>query len=217
MGDLYDNLGVTATATEAEILAAGRRAQKEHHPDKGGDRIKFERVTRALAVLRDPQRRAEYDRTGDFSSISPEAQEQSEALALLSGELLAIMSNFQIDPTRVDIMKEIRERLSEMKRGAAVKRTNFQAGVKRIETYLARLKTKDESRPNHLREVLRGHLKAQLASLADLDRTERVIDLAAEHLENYGWEVDAQPQTWSQASSDYAWGRTTPRGLLDLL
>jgi molecular chaperone DnaJ len=66
--DYYEVLGVTRTATEAEIKRAYRTLAVKHHPDKNpGDAAaeeKFKECAEAYAVLSDSQKRAQYDRFG---------------------------------------------------------------------------------------------------------------------------------------------------------
>jgi molecular chaperone DnaJ len=66
--DYYEILGITRTATEAEIKRAYRTLAVKHHPDKNpGDAAseeKFKECAEAYAVLSDSQKRAQYDRFG---------------------------------------------------------------------------------------------------------------------------------------------------------
>ncbi|MCW5879729.1 MAG: J domain-containing protein [Anaerolineae bacterium] len=64
--DLYAILGVAANATPDQIEAAYRTLARQYHPDvnrapEAADRMRD--INAAYRVLRDPQRRAEYDRT----------------------------------------------------------------------------------------------------------------------------------------------------------
>src|SRR5512144_2514683 len=64
----YEVLGVTRSARENEIKSAFRRLAKECHPDRcNGDpdaERRFKEVNEAYEALKDPQRRAAYDRYG---------------------------------------------------------------------------------------------------------------------------------------------------------
>ena len=66
--DLYDILGVSRDADDAELKKAYRRLARQYHPDVNPDpaaQEKFGEVSRAYEVLSDPQKRAAYDRGGD--------------------------------------------------------------------------------------------------------------------------------------------------------
>ena len=66
--DFYVVLGVQRDASEADIKKAYRKLAMECHPDRNnGDKAseeKFKLVTEAYEVLRDPEKRAAYDRFG---------------------------------------------------------------------------------------------------------------------------------------------------------
>src|SRR2546422_1628827 len=66
--DFYVVLGVQRDASEADIKKAYRKLAMECHPDRNnGDKAaeeKFKLVTEAYEVLRDPDKRASYDRFG---------------------------------------------------------------------------------------------------------------------------------------------------------
>lgn len=61
--DLYLTLGIPRNATREEIKNAYRKLAMEHHPDRGGDPIKFNIVSEAYKVLLDPFLRNKYDKT----------------------------------------------------------------------------------------------------------------------------------------------------------
>ncbi len=66
--DFYDVLGVARDADDGEIKKAYRKLAMEHHPDRNnGDKAseeRFKEITEAYEVLRDPEKRAAYDRYG---------------------------------------------------------------------------------------------------------------------------------------------------------
>src|SRR5687768_6439876 len=66
--DYYDLLQVPRGADEAAIKAAYRRLAKECHPDRyngcSDKEARFKAINEAYDVLKDPQKRAAYDRFG---------------------------------------------------------------------------------------------------------------------------------------------------------
>lgn len=67
MGDtkLYDLLGVSRSATDAEIKKNYRKLAKEFHPDKNPEEgERFKEISFAYEVLSDPEKRQIYDRYG---------------------------------------------------------------------------------------------------------------------------------------------------------
>ena len=67
MSEFYGLLGISREASEAEIKKAYRKLAMEYHPDRNASpqaEAKFKQITEAYEVLRDPQKRAVYDRYG---------------------------------------------------------------------------------------------------------------------------------------------------------
>ena len=67
VSEFYALLGVARDASEAEIKKAYRKLAMEYHPDRNPApeaEAKFKEITEAYEVLRDPQKRAAYDRYG---------------------------------------------------------------------------------------------------------------------------------------------------------
>lgn len=81
-GNHYTVLGVAHNASEAELAKAYRTLALKYHPDKNQGNTKdaeigFKRISEAYSVLRDPEKRAEYDRTGGTRSyVSYDEAEQ---------------------------------------------------------------------------------------------------------------------------------------------
>ena len=69
MTDFYQTLGLPRTASDDEIKQAYRKLATQYHPDRNGGskdaEEKFKDITEAYDILRDPQKRAAYDRYGE--------------------------------------------------------------------------------------------------------------------------------------------------------
>jgi DnaJ-class molecular chaperone len=57
----YTILGVTEKATAEEIKRAYRKLASQHHPDKGGDKTRFQEIQSAYDTLSNPSKRQQYD------------------------------------------------------------------------------------------------------------------------------------------------------------
>ncbi len=66
--DFYETLGVSRSCDEKELKGAFRKLAMQYHPDRNnGDRsaeLKFKELNEAYEILKDPQKRAAYDRFG---------------------------------------------------------------------------------------------------------------------------------------------------------
>jgi DnaJ-class molecular chaperone len=93
--DHYRTLGVQRTATQREIVGAYRKFLRTHHPDMDSavtDRSELLRIMEAFAVLRNPAKRAAYDRelarhaSGAHATKSPPQETPAPARAKPSGQ-----------------------------------------------------------------------------------------------------------------------------------
>ena len=72
--DHYRILGVNRRAGAGEIKSAYRLLAKKNHPDKGGDKERFQKIQEAYNVLGDDNKRAEYDEGGGTAQRTRQGQ-----------------------------------------------------------------------------------------------------------------------------------------------
>jgi curved DNA-binding protein CbpA len=91
--DPYIVLGVARQASGEEIGRAYRRAARASHPDGGGagsSAQRFQAVSDAYEVLRDPVRRAVYDRSHPLAPSRMDAREGSVRYAAPGSQHLVL-------------------------------------------------------------------------------------------------------------------------------
>ena len=70
MNNPYQTLGINRDANADEIKRAYRKLASQHHPDKGGDKNKFQEIEQAYRTLSDPNSRAQFDNPHPFGGIN---------------------------------------------------------------------------------------------------------------------------------------------------
>ena len=68
MKDYYKILGVSEDASADEIKKAFRKLAVEHHPDRGGNELKFKEANEAYDTLKNKSKRQEYDTLRKYGS-----------------------------------------------------------------------------------------------------------------------------------------------------
>lgn len=69
MQDYYSILGVSKDASDGDIKKKYRQLAREYHPDKGGDKEKFQQIQEAYETLSDEQKRRAYDNPQSQNNI----------------------------------------------------------------------------------------------------------------------------------------------------
>lgn len=194
---LYDDLGVAPDATPEQIKAAGRKRQKETHPDKGGDPEAFQRVQTAMTVLMDPQKREHYDRTGQAETGSQEALEKAESHAALAHFVDQVMA--MGDARYVDlpahVLRLLDEKIAEFERQTASAKASAEQQISRSAAYLKRLrKKKGDGMIIQILQAKIDQTKRDAAGYeAQMAQKIRILKLARAMAEGHEYECEAHP------------------------
>lgn len=185
----YDVLGVTRDATPEDIKRAYRKKAAATHPDReGGDQEEFQRVNAANIILSDPEKREQFDRTGN-----PIA---AVIIAAFDRAINEAGSRWQYTDIVKSMLRFLRD---DVRQGDAVNK-QMADQILQMEKWKARITHKGERNliADHLSRTIEQARRNIATNEATMDRVKQAID----HVEEYGWEVDAAPtQTWDAAVS----------------
>ena len=189
---LYDELGVSPDADADAINAAYRKAAKAHHPDAGGDPEAFARIGRAVAVLRDPVKRAEYDATGreDFGPDDPEREAREALMQAFASMMVQIVEQGRGAST--DVMEAVRLSLTEQARQQRRELVKAGAMQERARDALKRLTRKGKG-PDVLGNMLSTKIADMDTIKAGMERLAATFERAAAMAEDWDWQVDEAP------------------------
>lgn len=109
--DPYKTLGIEKDATQDQIKRAYKRKASKCHPDKGGDKIEFQKLQNAYSILNDERKRLYYDQYGIEDSLPDLDQEALKELSFIFSDLLDNMDFEQIK--NVDIIDVIKKQIEE--------------------------------------------------------------------------------------------------------
>ena len=118
----YETLGVAPDATDAAIKAAYRSLVWQHHPDRGGDNARMASIQVAYDLLCDPERRVQFDTTGQTAPLSPRQQRVQHFMGdLLDTTLENLAKDAAVDTDYVDIVQLMRDAThAKLKQGKAL-------------------------------------------------------------------------------------------------
>ena len=105
MNNPYETLGVPRNASQDTIKAAFRMLASANHPDrKDGDSAKMAEINSAYAILSDPERKANFDTTGQLFQPPSMEQEANNTLIQLFTQLLDVEQGKLLTTARSSIL-----------------------------------------------------------------------------------------------------------------
>lgn len=153
----YEILGVAETASLSEIKLAYKILAQRSHPDKGGSAEEFKTLQEAYAILKDPNRRETYDRTGEIHE--PDNEEQlilSEVMACFDHWLGLVMQNQQ--SLNSDCIEFMKNKFDEVLRNNRNQNKEITASIEKLEKIQEKFHGENS-------DFLNGHVSSKLELL----------------------------------------------------
>jgi len=187
----YDVLGVPRDATPEDIKRAYRKKAAATHPDReGGNQEEFQRVNAANIILSDPEKRERFDRTGET-----EAGQQIPIAAVVIAAFDRAINEAGSRWQYTDIVKSMLRFLRDDVRKGETVNKQMADQILRMEKWKVRITHKGER--NLIADHLSRTIEQARGNIAQNEATMERVKQAIDHVEEYGWEVDAAPtQTW---------------------
>lgn len=183
--NLYDTLGISKDASDEEIKKAYRGKAKENHPDKGGDEETMKALTVAYSVLSDPDRRKNYDETGNTDD--PEQFFKQKFMEFTDRILLKVMDHTH-NAERRDMISIFRNHcLDEIKDFyKRIKDNN-----KQIEKTKEQLSRFTRENGDNVFEILMNREITALETMNEMCETEiKFLDRVHEELKSYSFKQE---------------------------
>lgn len=194
---LYELLGVKKDATIDTIAKAYKKAAMKHHPDRGGDEETFKAVKEAYEVLSDPERRAEYDRTGQTKQQMTARAAAMEGIAQMMADA---MDN--VDTEYSDVFKACRDQIHQKVREQISRRDMLRNKIEKRQKALKRIIFNGEGEDIASRAIEYDIVQIE----GQLKRAEAAVDVMNEMLvllQTYEYKHDKPTNQFNPAD---AWG-----------
>lgn len=194
--DPYEILGVDRTANDDEIRQAAKRAAKETHPDAGGTDEAFNDTRRALAILTDPKRRSNFDRSGDADDVPPNNVEAAARMiiaskldGMINGYLMSDFDDLK-DPRKIDVVANVTALIkADIQQTSHIIKTG-RRHVDLLEDVAARFTMKSGTGFDIVNRLLEDRIGETRAKMAELEEAIEHLNKAVEMLGNYQFRKD---------------------------
>jgi curved DNA-binding protein CbpA len=155
---LYETLGVSKTASKADVKRAFRKKAKSAHPDAGGTAEDFAKLSKAYRILSDPQLRLTYDTTGNAEPEPDNDEVLGLQIALQAVEyVLAVCERRAMDPCSINVIKDARTKIEQDIAGIEKVIAGIRKTIRKAEKLLSRFKAK-KGKVNRIEPLIQGRI-----------------------------------------------------------
>jgi curved DNA-binding protein CbpA len=166
MSNPYTVLGVESNATDEQIKSAYRRKCKDHHPDREqGDEAKMLEVRAAYDLLKNPERRALFDKAG-ITDRPPQLTKQATELIVL------LFRQYILDaPDDTDAVPALKVKLDEFEAQQHQALRNLREQLRTVESRKNTVKLKPKAEGENIYSIVIDNL------IQDITRAVQVCEL----------------------------------------
>lgn len=182
--DLYQELDLPRDCSFDDIKQQYRILAQIYHPDKGGDEEKFKKIKFAYEVLSDPDRRSEYDKSGNTQN-APDIKNQ--ARQNLSQIFFSLLPNF--DPTSGDIIEIIKHEITVAIESISNNKTESNTYITKLELVKSKIRKKDtDIDPDNLfYSFIDSQLEVRRNDLNNMDKRVEIAKEMLKILDDYSY------------------------------
>jgi len=193
--NLYDTIGVDKKASQEEISKAFRKKASTLHPDHGGNQEVFKELSKAYGLLKSPEKRKIYDRTGD-----PNAAEQNPLINVAIQRILMAIDKVITkadDLLSVDIISVVKQHVQKIEPNMNTETRKTKDQIKTFRDLKKRFKFKKNKKSIEV-DIVKNMLddKIQMANtrLENLRNEIKIARIAINVLDCYKFKQDSKMQ-----------------------
>jgi len=179
--NLYEELGLSSSATYEEIKQRYKSLAQVHHPDRGGDEEKFKQIKFAYVILSDPESRHQYDTSGKVYNDRTPRSCAIEDICHLARSVIP-----SINPEHDDLIIIMRERVNGFRTNICRNIETYNNYINNSQKVIDRIKRKDNGE-NMIRQIAETQLKQLQEELNVFNRQLLVNDEMLLILEDYDY------------------------------
>jgi curved DNA-binding protein CbpA len=201
MENLYDILGVKKDASTAEIRKAYKKRAGEYHPDKNPDdpeaTVKFQALVKAYDILKDSEKRAQYDETG---KVDNEPTIEDLAIDIITKSFLDISEKSDFEPR--NYLQDVTKAIQNALRQCMMDKRRFDKSFDKLEYLIA------NTEANELFLIMLNRKQDEIKhKKAHADQGTQVMNKALELLDTFKYTGEVPQATpgqrpWVSMSSD---------------